>query len=203
MLRVIDFKQLLRYFALITTGTSIALYSIVEKYFPQEMPLVRVLTIATWVSVFLIFALTMNYSGRLAWSTLRKFNKSLYPDLNGTWEGSIELGDGAHVPAKARIMQGLFVTQIDMHTKTSQSTTLEATPSLESGQFRLYYVFRSTPKNPEWHTYIGSTIFSVRNASVDDPPLELSGHYYTDRKTRGRVHLAKINEKTDIEISFY
>lgn len=203
MLRIIDFKQLLRYFAVVTTGASIALYSLLEKYFPQEMPLMRILTIATWVSLLLIFTLTLNYSGRLVWRLLRKFNKNLYPDLNGTWEGSIEPEKGIKIPTKARIIQELFQTQIEMHMETSQSTTLEATPSLESGQFRLYYVYRSAPKNPEWHTYIGSTVFSVRNAIADTHPLELSGHYYTDRKTRGRVVLSKISEKTNVEISFY
>lgn len=106
--------------------------------------------------------------------------------------------------AKAVIRQTLLQTQIDLHTATAKSITLETTPAEESGQLKLYYSYRSTPKNIKWSPYTGSTIFDVR-AATEEPkrPIELSGYYFTDRKTTGRVRLQQLNKENNADVSFY
>lgn len=170
----------------------------------SELPIVRLLSVAPWVVLVVIFIITNNYTSRPIWKLLKKVNSSLYPDLNGTWEGEITLEDGRQIPARAVIRQNLIEAQIDLHTETSKSLTLETTPVIEAGQCKIYYTYRSQPSNVQWPPYTGSTIMDVRNAALTaSEPLELSGYYYTDRKTCGRISLKQTSTKTDAEVSYY
>ncbi|WP_226341213.1 Cap15 family cyclic dinucleotide receptor domain-containing protein [Gemmobacter serpentinus] len=187
-----------------TTALSIFAYWGAERVLQSELPIVRLLSVAPWVVLIVILVITTNSTSRAIWRLLKKFNSSLYPDLNGTWEGEIVLEGGQKIPARAAIRQNLIEVQIDLHTETSKSLTLETTPVIEAGQFKLYYTFRSTPSNIKWQSYTGSTILDVRNAGLKAPQdLELSGYYYTDRKTCGRINLRQITNKTDVEVSYY
>ena len=112
--------------------------------------------------------------------------------------------DGDTLQVRAVIRQSLLITQIDMHGETTKSLTLETTPTVESGQKKLYYVYRSIPKNPGWSPYNGSTLFDVRRMeSAQGEQLELSGNYYTDRKTIGRVRLSQVCKDSSKDVSFY
>jgi hypothetical protein len=151
-----------------------------------------------------VLVITTNTTSRIIWRILKTFNPSLYPDLNGAWEGEITLESGVKIPARAVIRQNLIEAQIDLHTETSKSTTLETTPVIDAGQFKLYYTYRSTPSNVDWSSYTGSTILDVRNSvKKADGKLELSGYYYTDRKTNGRISLQQTSPETDIDVSYY
>lgn len=204
MFRVISFTYLLRYVAIATTALSIFAYWGAERVLQSDLPIVRLLSVAPWVVLVVILAITTNSTSRPIWKLLKRFNSSLYPDLNGTWEGEITLEGGQKIPARAVIRQNLLEAQIDLHTETSKSSTLETTPVIEAGQFKLYYTYRSTPSNVKWPSYTGSTILDVRNAVLKAPnSLELSGYYYTNRKTCGRIILKQTSTKTDVEVSYY
>ncbi|HHQ2584337.1 TPA: hypothetical protein ACSPKR_001693 [Providencia rettgeri] len=204
MFRIIDFIKLLRFSAILTTVVSILSYQILQHYWDNELPLIRVISITPWVSFFIIILLTTASTSRLFWKVLKYFDKSLYPDLNGGWEGEITTEGGITIKAKATIKQSLLKTEIILHTETSKSVTLETTPSLESGQYRLYYVYRSIPRDPSRPPYTGSTIFDVRTKYVNSTSiLELSGFYFTDRKTIGRVRLEQKSNDVHIDVSFY
>jgi hypothetical protein len=141
---------------------------------------------------------------RSIWWVLSKFKKSLYPDLNGIWEGEILFESGGKIAAKAVIRQALLTTQIDLHTETSKSFSLETTPTIEGEQFKLYYTYQTKPKNPNWSIYTGSTIFDIRAPSkVLSRPMELSGYYFTSRKTNGRISLRLKKSKIDTDVSYY
>lgn len=90
--------------------------------------------------------------------------------------------------------------KIEMHGAAVKSVTLEATPTKELDINKLYYVYKSTPKNPAWSDYIGSTIFDVIENS---DALYLSGRYYTDRKSIGRIFIKRISLNTKSDISYY
>lgn len=204
MFRIINFTYLLRYVAISTTALSAFAYWGAEKVMQSELPIVRLLSVAPWVVLIVIHLITNNYTSRPVWKLLKKINPSLYPDLNGTWEGEITLEDGRKIPARAVIRQNLIEAQIDLHTETSKSLTLETTPVIEAGQCKIYYTYRSHPSNVKWPPYTGSTILDVRNAALKiSEPLELSGYYYTDRKTCGRISLKQTSTKTDAEVSYY
>ncbi|MEC6833593.1 hypothetical protein VXS06_17655 [Photobacterium toruni] len=204
MFRIIDFKSLLRYVAIITTIVSIGTYELVQSYWLNDLAIVKILSIAPWVALFVTIALTTSITARPIWKLLKKFNPSLYPDLNGTWEGEIITEDDLIIPVRVSIKQSLLETQINIHTKTSKSLTLETTPMIESGEPKLYYIYRSLPKDPTWNSYIGSTIFDIRTIeSSSNRILELSGYYYTDRKTTGRIRFRQIGRCVEKDVSFY
>jgi hypothetical protein len=204
MFRIINFLALIRYVAALTTVISILAYELLRSYWDKDFPLFKVISIAPWVSFAILLLICTNFTARFIWRTVKKIDKSLYPDLNGTWEGEIVTEQGKIIPAKALIKQTLLQTWIDLHTDTSKSQTLETTPAIESGQCKLYYTYRSNPKNPDWSPYVGMTIFDIRFASQNsESPLELSGYYFTDRKSKGRVSLRQVSKDVSADISFY
>jgi len=204
MFRIIDFKSLLRYIAIITTILSIGAYELVQSYWLNDLKIVKILSIAPWIALLLTIAITTSITARALWRVLKKINPSLYPDLNGTWEGEITTEKNQVIPVRVLIKQTLLETQINIHTQTSKSLTLETTPTIESGEPKLYYIYRSLPKDPNWSSYTGSTIFDIRKVGNDDNcSLELSGYYYTDRKTTGRIRFSQVGSCVKKDISFY
>jgi len=203
--RVIDFVVLIRLVAVGTTVLTLLLYAFIERCFPQVLTMVRPFTLAPTIALVLTFLLTSKWISRRIWKIARFFNGSLYPDLNGVWEGEIVFEDGkGRLQARAVIRQFLLNTEIDMHTETARSSTLEATPVINSGQFKLYYTYSTKPKEPGYGTYTGSTIFDIRLiADGKKKSFELSGYYYTDRATRGRTRLRQISSDTNSDVSFY
>ncbi|MBU1308331.1 MAG: hypothetical protein KKE30_02205 [Gammaproteobacteria bacterium] len=204
MFRIIRFDLLLRTIALVTVIISISIYVLVQTYWDPKIHLFKVITISSIVSTLLVFSLLTSFISRKIWAFFAWIDKSIYPDLNGTWEGQITLEDGKRISAKAVIRQSLLATQIDMHGETTKSVTLETTPTIEQGQKKLYYVYRSTPKTPGWPAYNGSTLFDIRTIRIgNEIKYELSGYYYTDRKTVGRIQLTQVSKDSNNDVSFY
>ncbi|MHA3115758.1 hypothetical protein E0H86_00965 [Acinetobacter sp. ANC 4635] len=204
MFRVIDFKALLRYVAVITTIISIGAYELVQSYWLNDLKIVKILSIAPWIALTLIVILTTSITARPLWKLLKIVKPSLYPDLNGTWEGEITTEKNLKIPVRVLIKQTLLETQINIHTQTSKSLTLETTPTIEGGEPKLYYIYRSLPKDPNWSSYTGSTIFDIRKVDSNGAcELELSGYYYTDRKTTGRIRFRQVGSCVEKDISFY
>lgn len=204
MFRIIRFDLILKYVVLATTVMSIGVYFLIRTYLLSDVQLTLVITISTIVSTLIMMILLTSFFARKLWAFLTYFNKSMFPDLNGTWEGEVTLEDERTLVVKAVIRQSLLATQIDMHGETTKSITIETTPTIEQGQKKLYYVYRSTPKNPSWSSYNGSTLFDIRIIETEEDKIyELSGSYYTDRKTVGRIKLQKICDDPDKDVSFY
>lgn len=203
MFRIIKFGKLIRNLVLITMVLSISSFVGLQNFFP-EIDLFKLITISTIIVGLIIYLILSPTVSRFLWSIFSYFDKSLYPDLNGTWEGVITLNNENTIDCRAIIRQALLYTQIDMHTETSKSTTLETTPDIEKGQFKLYYIYRSEPKNPSWGIYNGSTIFDIRKIEHDNnSTIELSGKYYTSRETSGRISIKKIGSDINSEVSYY
>lgn len=202
MFRIVNFTSLIKFIVGLTVFFSIAIYALI-LYLSPATSLFKLFAISSAVALFLIFLIGSNFTARRIWSAMRYFDGSLFPDINGTWEGEITF-EGGQLTARAVIRQTLSHTQIDLHTPTSKSITIESTPVSESGQPRLYYVHRVTPQNPDWYIYIGSTIFDIRYVLVNgEKVLELSGHYYTNRKTNGRIRLRQIGNDCSQDVSYY
>lgn len=204
MFRIINFISILRYLAIGTAVISIIAFQLLQSFSSRTLPLTTVGGIASWIALFFIFSLTTGWIVRPLWSSARFFNGALFPDLNGTWEGEITTADNKIIHARAVIRQTLLLVQIDIHTETSKSLTLETTPATESGQHKIYYLYRSIPKRPDWAEYKGSTIFDIRSVTEGtEQKLELSGTYFTSRQTVGRTRLRQVSPDTTRDVSFY
>ncbi|CAH7062436.1 hypothetical protein [Vibrio crassostreae] len=200
MFRIIHFNLLLKGVLFLSFGLSIILFDYIKAEYASDWTSFKLLSIASATSFVVVFLLTTSFVARPLWALMRRFNKNLYPDLNGMWEGAIRTSCGLELDVRVIIRQSLLKTELDMFGKTTKSVTLECTPQIECGQKRLYYVYRSTPINPEWGPYDGSTLFDVID---DENGLSLSGHYYTSRLKSGRVYLTKISNDTRASVSYY
>lgn len=204
MFRLIRFESLFRWLAVGTTGVSLLIYLAMQAYLGTEFSISLLVKVAGWVSFALIVCLTTDIPARMIWGFLRFFNKRLFPDLNGTWEGEIIVSDSRKIPARAIIRHSLLKVQIDIHTETSKSVTIETTPTLEFNQYKIYYVYRSIPKNPEWSEYKGTTTFDIRSVKFGAyDALEMSGEYFTSRMTVGRVRFRQVSSDTSCDVSYY
>lgn len=203
MYRIIRFGAYARAIAILTAGLSVSAYAIAERWVPGY-PVFKIVTLSASISGVILFLFGIPLVSRFLWRVVKRIDKGFFPDLNGTWSGHIELEDGARVEVRAVIRQAMEYTHIDMHGESMKSITLEATPTLEQGQKRLYYVYECRPKKPSFPTYTGSTIFDVRSLSNDGQFfIELTGRYFTDRKTCGRIVLRQKTNDTNIDVSYY
>lgn len=204
MFRIIRFDLLVKYVAYFTVAVSILLYSIIQNILFPDFSIFKIVTIASLVSAVTVFLLLTTYFSRKIWWLIGVFDKSIFPDLNGTWSGKVIFENGDEQEIRAVIRQSLLSTQIDVHGQTMKSITLETTPTIEQGQQKLYYVYRSTPRDISRSSYHGSTLFDIRRLEDDkDRVIELSGQYYTDRKTRGRIVLRQVCGNSTKDVSYY
>jgi hypothetical protein len=200
MFNIIQIKFLIRYTVMISIIIGILVFNFLKELYFEDWGLFKLVSISSIICLALLFLLTNSFSARKLWSICRLFNKNLYPDLNGLWSGYIEIDSGKIIDIRASIRQGLLRTELDVYGKTVKSITLECTPTVELGQKKLYYIYRSTPRNPSWPIYDGSTLLDVMS---DVNGITLSGRYYTDRLTNGRITLFKLSDNININMSYY
>ena len=110
MFKIVRFDLLLKYTALITVMLSISIYVLVQTVWFPSLDLFKVITISSIVSTLIIIALLSPYLSRKIWSFWSLFDKSLFPDLNGTWEGEITLEGENALNVRAVIRQSLLAT---------------------------------------------------------------------------------------------
>ena len=200
MFRVVRFDLLLKAVVLTSISIAVTVYILVQNLTNSDVSIFKLTTISAFASTLVMFMLLSPYISRKIWFVARVFKKDLYPDLNGVWLGQVTTEDLKNFEVRAIIRQALLVTEIDMHGETVKSLTLETTPTVELNKKKLYYVYRSTPKNPSWGDYVGSTIFDVIE---DGSALILSGKYYTDRKSVGRVSIKRVSKDVNADVSYY
>lgn len=200
MFRVVRFDLLLKAVVLTSISIAVTAYILLQNLTNSDISIFKLTTISAFASTLVMFMLLSPFISRKIWFIARAFKKDLYPDLNGVWLGQVTTEDLKRFEVRAIIRQALLVTEIDMHGETVKSVTLETTPTVELNKKKLYYVYRSTPKNPSWGDYVGSTIFDVIE---DGSALMLSGKYYTDRKSVGRVSIKRVSTDVNADVSYY
>lgn len=200
MFRIVRFDLLLRGVVLASILIAVAAYVIVQRLTGADISIFKLTTASAVASTVVMFILLSPFMSRKIWYILRIFKKDLYPDLNGVWVGQITTEEKKNFEVRAVIRQALLVTEIDVHGETVKSVALETTPTIELNKKKLYYVYRSTPKNPAWGDYVGSIIFDVIE---DGSALMLSGKYYTDRKSVGRISIKRVSTDINADVSYY
>ncbi|WP_122554071.1 hypothetical protein [Pseudomonas viridiflava] len=203
MFRIINFNIIIKILVIGTALISIAAY-LVWKRWDSELPLLSLAKIAPWAAFAVIFLLTKNFFARRIWKVAKMFYRDLFPDLNGIWDGEIIISETQSIPARAIIRQSFIRMQIDIHTETSKSVTLETTPTIEFDQCKIYYHYRAIPKNPMWDEYRGFTTFDIRTVTTGShESLEISGAYFTSRQSVGRVRFRQISRDASGDVSYY
>jgi hypothetical protein len=136
---------------------------------------------------------------RQIWQKIPLLNNVIFPDLNGTWDMTINWthanGNSDIVHAIAHIKQDFLKISMDVDSPKSYSETLMAKPKKhpESGFPILYYIYRNIPKQINGHSgisYEGSAILNLDHKDF----CCLKGNYFTNAYTRGYFELSKIME---------
>lgn len=213
MIQVMDLRAVLWRLMISAVVLSLLVYYGVVRFVFPDWPVYKIVTITSSVASAVIGLFFSKKVWRPLWALAVHFDNSKYPDLNGIWEGTVQpssLQEGASVaalPIKARIRLSMTEMFIDFHGKSFKSVTLAATPRIEQGQHYLYYVYRSVPQDPKWTSYVGIASLRVQIASEQESSesswLSLSGHYFTDRETKGMISLKQIDKNPDRDVSYY
>jgi hypothetical protein len=134
---------------------------------------------------------------RPLWRRFRWIERKTFPDLTGTWEGTlvstwIDPTTGQRKPPIAitiSIRQGLFTTSIKLRTgeSTSYSTRCLLEADREAGRFWLWYSYDNRPKAEFTHRSARHEGVAWLEVDIDSAPSQLIGCYYTDRKTSGDI----------------
>ena len=137
----------------------------------------------------------MYFGWRWLWRCVPALNRWVYPDIGGEWNITINWqGEGRQdvVEAKAIIRQDFLRMSMEVISDKSDSETLIAEPRKvqESGTPFLYYVYLVTPRLVDEEA--GSPYFgAARLRFFDDKGEELSGNYWTSKRTSGHFRLSR------------
>lgn len=205
MLQLFDPRKLLPAYALTTAGIAVVVFLLLQYLFKWELEVYKIFGLASSVSWVLTMLLFSTPVPKWVWYIARCISKDIYPDLTGTWEGTITPtnGSGKVLKVRARIQHSVLSLFIDFHGETFDSHTLSATPLAERGHHLLHYVYQSDPKTPGWPTFKGTAILHVRLVGEGkDVTLVLSGQYHTDRRTVGNVELRRTGKDATKDVSF-
>lgn len=209
MLHLLDPKKILPAYAIATTAVSVMAFLAIQYAFTLNWEVYKIVTLSSTVSSVLILILLSAPVTRIVWKTLQWWDKDVYPDLTGCWEGKInpasENAAGTDEPlvVRAKIKHSILALFIDFHGKTFDSITLSATPLVEKGQQHLHYVYRSESKIPGRETYNGTAVLRVGTVKTDKGTiLSLKGQYHTDRRTVGTIELFQTGTDTSQDVTF-
>lgn len=205
MLQLFDPRKILPAYALTTAAIAVGVFLLLKYLLKWELEVYKIFGLASSVSWVLTMLLFSTPVPKWVWCIARCISKDIYPDLTGTWEGTI-----TPVPAslkvlkvRARIQHSILTLFIDFHGETFDSFTLSATPLAERGQHLLHYVYQSEPKSPDRPVYKGTAILRVRLVSEGKTAiLMLMGQYHTDRKTVGTIELRQTGTDATKDVSF-
>lgn len=148
-------------------------------------------------------------------STWWLFNKHLWkcwpgkwfinrPDLNGTWRVELQstfqdpsTGDSVKPIAGYAIIRQTF-SSLSIRLMTAQSESFLVASSVDTqvdGTTQIYGVYQNDPnillRSKASEIHYGSFKYKV----VGQPPIELDGHYWTDRNTNGSIKLSGRSSK--------
>ncbi|MFZ4604108.1 MAG: hypothetical protein ACOYM8_16815 [Caulobacterales bacterium] len=132
-----------------------------------------------------------------AWPTVWRYipllNAKVFPDLNGTWEGKVYPTAHDERVVSVRIRQTLFDVFVSMKSAEAESKSVRASFEIDRSahKARIWYAYEARP-NPELlpanPRHDGMACLEV---DLDGPYTELSGRYFTERGTLGKIALSR------------
>jgi len=137
------------------------------------------------------------------WRKFPAIARKTFPDLNGTWEGTLvstwidpeTKKPSPPIPVTIWIRQTLFSVSIKLRTgeSTSHSTrcVLEAEP--DAGRFRVWYSYDNRPRAEVAHRSARHEGVAWLEMDIDADPSRLAGQYYTDRRTTGDIDVRRVS----------
>ncbi|WDA38953.1 hypothetical protein [Sphingobium sp. YC-XJ3] len=194
MWSLIDRKTQLTIIVALTVVILLGLQALTELLTGAEASGFRLLSAIVFLIGTVLVGL-FNLAWRWVWRKAPVMNKWFFPDLNGTWEGTLkstwinpETGQSpGPIAAVITIKQSLF--DICVRQKTGESNSYsnreiaEAEPKAD--RYRLWYSYSNRPKAELAYRSLSHDGVAWLEVNLSDDPNCLEGQYYTSRKTTG------------------
>jgi hypothetical protein len=161
-----------------------------------------------WLSliVFLVGTLLVaagNLLWRKLWTRFPALNRIAFPDLHGTWEGTLVstwIDPTTNkpldpIPVKFWITQNLFDVLVRMRTGESVSYSTRHFAEANRGLqvFRIWYSYENRPNAQYVSRSARHEGIAWMEVDLATEPQKLRGQYYTDRKTSGDIEIERVN----------
>lgn len=158
------------------------------------------------VFLFTVLTVTAERIWRPLWRRFPILGKYWFPDLNGTWMGTLDSSWKANptdpalppIPVTLQIKQGLF--DITVRGKTGESSWNSLRCFVEADKsarvFRLSYIYHNHPEATlvaRSQRHDGTACLEIE---MNEPLIMLKGRYYTERRTAGDFTLTRSSIST-------
>jgi hypothetical protein len=175
-----------------------------ESLHGERAPLLKFVSIFAMIITIGVAGI-VSLTWRYVWRKFPILGRKIFPDLSGTWKGSlvstwIDPSTGKPlppIPADLWVRQGLFSISLKLRTVESTSCStryvLEAYP--EAGRFRVWYSYANQPKAEVAFRSARHEGVGWPEIDIDSDPDRLAGQYYTDRRTTGDMTFCRATRK--------
>lgn len=141
------------------------------------------------------------FSWRPLWRLCPQLNRWVFPDLNGTWAGTLKstwvdpITGNTRPPIAATITihQELFSVHVIL--KTGEGKSVSSREMLEAyratGCYRIWYAYQNDPRAEVGHRSQQHDGVAFLEVDLKAAPNRLEGRYYTSRKTSGDIEVTR------------
>jgi hypothetical protein len=168
----------------------------------ERAPLLHLISLfATIITVVVAGAASLTW--RRLWRKFPVIARKTFPDLNGTWEGTlvstwVDPATGKSPPpisVTIWIRQTPFSVSIKLRTaeSTSHSTRCVLEAEHQAGRFRVWYSYDNQPKAEVAHRSARHEVVAWLEMDIDADQNRLAGQYYTSRRTTGDIALRRVS----------
>lgn len=150
-----------------------------------------------------ILVTLFNATWRGLWRRFPALQRGAFPDLNGTWEGTLvstwvdpETGKTKQpIPTTITIRQSLLSMVVSLKTgeSTSHSTRALLERFSETSRFRVWYSYNNDPQAQYQHRSSPHEGVAFLELDTSSDMNRLTGRYYTARRTTGDIDVVRAN----------
>jgi hypothetical protein len=175
----------------------------------QHVPLIKFASLIVFV-ITSIVAGVVSLTWRRIWQKFPFIARKTFPDLNGTWEGTLvstwidpeTYKRPPPIPATVWIRQNLFSVSVRLRTgeSTSYSTRCLLEADHDAGRFRIWYSYDNRPKAEVAYRSARHEGVAWLETDIDADPNRLTGLYYSDRRTTGDMSFCRVSRELSTEV---
>jgi hypothetical protein len=181
----------------------------VEWLYGERAPLLRLISFFATVITFGIVGIA-SLTWRRVWRRFPVIARKTFPDLNGTWEGTLvsmwvdpaTYKQVPPIPATIWIRQNLFSVSIKLRTgeSMSYSTRCVLEADHEAGRIRVWYSYDNQPKAEVAFRSARHEGVAWLEMDIDADPNRLAGQYYSNRRTTGDMTFCRVSRELTAEV---